>query len=97
MEEFSGHVFLNNRYSNQQIEIMKSTDGDTIIVDDFITQDQVTQLGQWIKTIIWPEHGKTSKCAGAGYNDPPYGPQLKEMFNNKLQEIIGPHVLDFYA
>jgi len=96
-EEFSGHVYLNNSYSSQQIDAMQAADGNTIIIDDLVSQDQLAQLQQWIKTIIWPEHGKTSKYAGAGYDDPPYGPQLKEMLNSKLQEIIGPHVLDFYA
>ena len=91
------HVYLHNAYTESQIAQMQSTDSDTIIVDNFITGEQLKELRSYIDSIEYPEHGKTSKYAGSAYEHPPYGPRIKELIHEKLLEHIGEHQLDFFA
>ena len=91
------HVYLKNAYTESQIVQMQSTDSDTIIVDNFITGEQLKELRSYIDSIEYPEHGKTSKYAGSAYEHPPYGPRIKELLYEKLIEHIGEHQLDFFA
>jgi len=91
------HVYLKNAYTESQIAQMQSTDSDTIIVDNFITGEQLKELRSYIDSIEYPEHGKTSKYAGSAYEHPPYGPRMKELLHEKLLEHIGEHQLDFFA
>ena len=91
------HVYLKNAYTESQIAQMQSTDSDTIIVDNFITGEQLKELRSYIDSIEYPEHGKTSKYAGSAYEHPPYGPRIKELIHEKLLEHIGEHELDFFA
>ena len=66
------HVYLKNAYTESQIAQMQSTDSDTIIVDNFITGEQLKELRSYIDSIEYPEHGKTSKYAGSAYEHPPH-------------------------
>lgn len=91
------HVYLHNAYTESQIAQMQSTDTDTIIVDNFINSDELSELRSYIDTIEYPEHGKTSKYAGSAYEHPPHGPRLKQLFHEKLLEHIGEYQLDFFA
>ena len=58
------HYYEKNAYTDEQITRMQLTDSPTIVVDDFISQDEVYELRTIIDTIEYPEHGKTSKYSG---------------------------------
>jgi len=91
------HVYLSNAYTESQIAQMQSTDTDTIIVDNFISKEQLAELRGYIEDIKYPEHGKTSKYAGSAYEHLPHGPRIKEIIHQKLLASIGEHQLDFFA
>ena len=40
------HYYEKNAYTDEQITRMQLTDSPTIVVDDFISQDEVYELGQ---------------------------------------------------
>jgi hypothetical protein len=90
------HTFIDNKYTQKQIEKMKSVDGPSKTFANFISQDELKLLNSMIKRIEYPEIGKTSKYAGASYEDK-QGQVLKEIFHDKLNNIIGEHALDFFA
>jgi len=91
------HIYLNNSYTDEQIAVMQKTDSSSIIVKDFIDLTGLKQLREFIDTIEYPEHGKTSKYAGSAYEYPPYGPIIKELIHERLIKHIGNYKLDFFA
>lgn len=91
------HVYLDNSYNNEQIRKMQSAESDSIIIDNFISQEELKTLRELINSVEYPETGGTSKYAGSSYEWPPYGPVMEEIFHNKLVDAIGPHQLDFFA
>lgn len=90
------HLYLDNCYSEQAIITMQSTDGDSKTLKNWITDDELFALRRMFDTIEWPEHGTTSKYAGASYSDP-LGKPVQEIFEDKLHQTIGDHQLDFFA
>jgi hypothetical protein len=75
---------------------MQSASGPSNTFHNVITQEELEFLQQEIKKINYPETGKTSKYAGASYDDP-QGKIIKDIFDDKLRKIIGDHDLDFFA
>lgn len=90
------HLYLDNCYDEKAIAQMQSTDGDSINLTDWISQTEFDTVRTMFDTIKWPEHGSTSKYAGASYNDP-LGKPIQEIFESKLHDTIGDHQLDFFA
>jgi hypothetical protein len=90
------HVYLDNSYSEDAIVKMQSTDSTGQIFENFISEDEFNLCRRLISSIEYPEHGDTSKYAGSSYADP-IGKQIELIFDNKLQQAIGPHKLDFFA
>jgi hypothetical protein len=91
------HVYLNNRYTEEQIAVMKGTDSSAKIVSDFITQSEVNELQKMISDVEYPEHGKTSKYAGSSYEYEPHGTFMKQLLHERLLKHIGSYKLDFFA
>lgn len=90
------HSYIDNKFTPEQVIKMQSASGPSKTFHDVITQEELRFLQQEIKKISYPESGKTSKYAGASYNDP-QGKILKGIFDEKLKNIIGDYELDFYA
>ena len=90
------HSYINNRYSHEQVSQMQSCDGPSKTYNNVLDQDELKFLQQQIQKVRYPETGKTSKYAGASYNDPE-GKVIREIFDAKLKDIIGEYELDFYA
>lgn len=91
------HYYEKNAYTVEQIAKMQSTNSPTIVVEDFISQDEFVELRSMIDTIEYPEHGKISKYSGSAYEHEPHGPRIKELLHTKLQDYIGNYQLDFFA
>ena len=90
------HLYIDNRYTNEQIAQMQACDGPSKTYTEVINADEIEFLQQEIKKINYPETGKTSKYAGASYKDP-QGKIIKDIFDDKLKKIIGDYDLDFFA
>jgi len=90
------HVYIDNRFTTEQVTRMQSASGPSNTFHNVITQEELEFLQQEIKKINYPETGKTSKYAGASYDDP-QGKIIKDIFDDKLRKIIGDHDLDFFA
>ena len=90
------HLYQDNCYNEQAIAQMKSTDGNSFTLKDWITTDELEKLRKMFDKIKWPEHGTVSKYAGFSYSDPISKP-IKEIFAQKLHDAIGDHQLDFFA
>ena len=90
------HVYIDNRFTTEQVTRMQSASGPSNTFHNVITQEELEFLQQEIKKINYPETGKTSKYAGASYDDP-QGKIIKDIFDYKLRKIIGDHELDFFA
>ena len=90
------HLYIDNRYTDEQVSQMQSCDGPSKNYYDVLSQDELKILQEQITKIQYPETGKTSKYAGASYKDP-QGKIIKDIFNDKLEKIIGDHDLDFFA
>lgn len=90
------HTYRDNRFTEQQVEKMRSADGSSKTFYDFISDDELQFLRKTIANKVYPESGKTSKYAGASYKDPE-GLVLKRIFDDKIKNIIGDYELDFFA
>ena len=90
------HLYLDNCYDDQAVARMKSTDGDSLTLKDWITTDELGKLRRMFDKIKWPEHGTVSKYEGLSYSDP-IGKPVQEIFEQKLHDTIGDHRLDFFA
>ena len=90
------HTYINNSYTPNQVKQMQSKDSASKTFHNFINEKELKILQGMIKDIAFPEIGKTSKYAGASYNDP-QGKILKKIFDQKIKNIIGNYELDFYA
>ena len=79
------HYYEKNAYTVEQIAKMQSTNSPTIVVEDFISQDELVELRSMIDTIEYPEHGKISKYSGSAYEHEPHGPRIKELLHTNLK------------
>jgi hypothetical protein len=92
------HEYLNNSYSDTQVDTMQANNINSGAIDEFISIDELSYCRNAIKDINeWPEHGSTSKYLGASWKDP-MGHRLKEIFYDKLGNLLGDDFeLDFFA
>jgi len=91
------HAYVNNSYLPEEVQSMKDGDLGSGVVRSFINSDELAFCRQEIENIKeWPEHGKTSKYLGASWVDP-LGQPLKEIFEDKLGNLLGDYTLDFFA
>lgn len=91
------HFYEKNAYTDEQIAKMQSTDTPTIVIDNFLSQEEVVELRNIIDTIEYPEHGKTSKYSGSAYEHEPHGPRIKQILDDKMKKVLGEYNLDFFV
>ena len=90
------HSYADKTFTVDQVEQIKSKDGPSSTIENFISIDELKYLQQEIKKVSFPEHGETSKYFGASYQDH-FAKEIKDIFAGKLHNLIGDHVLDFFA
>jgi len=81
------HVYIDNRFTTEQVTRMQSASGPSNTFHNVITQEELEFLQQEIKKINYPETGKTSKYAGASYDDP-QGKIIQQTLNGMGVENI---------
>jgi len=90
------HSYADKTFTVDQVAQIKSLDGPSKTIQNFISIAELNYLREEIKKISYPEHGKTSKYFGASYNDH-FAKEIKNIFEGKLHDLIGDHDLDFFA
>lgn len=90
------HSYADKTFTVDQVEQIKQKDGPSRTVQNFISIAELNYLQQEIKKISFPEQGETSKYFGASYHDG-FAKEIKNIFAGKLHDLIGDHVLDFFA
>ncbi len=90
------HSYADKTFTVDQVAQIKSKDGPSKTVENFISISELQYLREEIKKISFPEQGDTSKYFGASFQDD-FAKDVKDIFSGKLHELIGEHVLDFFA
>jgi len=94
MEE---HLYEDRSFSQSQIDQMIRRNSDSKCYDNFLSQEEFEQLRSMCLAIKdWPEHGKVSKYKGFTEAES-VGKIIKRILNDRMQEWIGDHTIDFYA
>ena len=90
------HSYADKKFTQDQVAKIKALDGPSKTIENFISINELHYLRGEIKKISFPEQGETSKYFGASYQDD-FAKEIRNIFENKLHNIIGDHVLDFFA
>ena len=90
------HSYADKTFTTDQVAQIKAKDGPSSTIQNFISTAEFDFLQREIKKISFPEQGETSKYFGASFQDD-FAKGIKDIFEEKLQDLIGDHVLDFFA